>query len=289
MRKAVKQIVLLAVLCLSLVALTLCVSAETYAGECGDNLTYTLDTDAGTLNIVGMGAMTDWEEAPWYWAHESIHAVTIADGVTSIGECAFADCTNLTSITIPNSVISIGRYAFHGCWSLSGIQLPNRLQSIKFWAFRECHSLTSVKIPSTVTNIGEGAFSDCYSLTSICVDADNQNYCSEGNVLFDKAKTVLIFAAKGISGLYTVPKGTTIIAGEAFSHCRKLTGIAMPGSVTSIGNYAFSDCTNLASVTIPSSVKSIGDGAFSYCSGLTNITISEGVTSIGGKYMKSVV
>ena len=105
MRKAVKQIVLLAVLCLSLVALTLCVSAETYAGECGDNLTYTLDTDAGTLNIVGMGAMTDWEEAPWYWAHESIHAVTIADGVTSIGECAFADCTNLTSITIPNSVM----------------------------------------------------------------------------------------------------------------------------------------------------------------------------------------
>ena len=40
---------------------------------------------------------------------------TIPSSVTSIGEKAFAHCTDLTSITIPNSVTSIGNGAFSGC------------------------------------------------------------------------------------------------------------------------------------------------------------------------------
>ena len=41
--------------------------------------------------------------------------------VTSIGECAFAYCSSLTSVTIPNSVTSIADYAFEGCSSLTSI------------------------------------------------------------------------------------------------------------------------------------------------------------------------
>ena len=40
---------------------------------------------------------------------------TIPSSVTSIGEKAFAHCTDLTSITIPNSVTSIGNGAFSHC------------------------------------------------------------------------------------------------------------------------------------------------------------------------------
>ena len=42
-------------------------------------------------------------------------AIIIPDSVTSIGEKAFAHCTDLTSITIPNSVTSIGNGAFAFC------------------------------------------------------------------------------------------------------------------------------------------------------------------------------
>ena len=41
--------------------------------------------------------------------------VVIPNGVTSIGWCAFQDCTSLTSITIPNSVTEIGPSVFYGC------------------------------------------------------------------------------------------------------------------------------------------------------------------------------
>ncbi|MFR7500628.1 leucine-rich repeat domain-containing protein [Ruminococcus callidus] len=41
--------------------------------------------------------------------------VTIPDGVISIGNNAFQNCTGLTSIKIPKSVTNIGEFAFSGC------------------------------------------------------------------------------------------------------------------------------------------------------------------------------
>ena len=45
----------------------------------------------------------------------------IPDGVTSIGDVAFYDCSGLTSITIPDSVTRIGKYAFYHCTNLTTI------------------------------------------------------------------------------------------------------------------------------------------------------------------------
>ena len=42
----------------------------------------------------------------------------IPDSVTSIGDWAFAQCTDLTSVTIPDSVTSIGDGAFYRCGNL---------------------------------------------------------------------------------------------------------------------------------------------------------------------------
>ena len=46
---------------------------------------------------------------------------TIPDSVTSIGKCAFKDCSGLTSINIPNFVKSIGGFAFDGCDELTDV------------------------------------------------------------------------------------------------------------------------------------------------------------------------
>ena len=67
---------------------------------------------------------------PLFYAHnlhvngELITDLIIPDGVTSIRDYAFRNCTNLTSVTIPDSVTSIGKWAFSGCQGLRSITLP---------------------------------------------------------------------------------------------------------------------------------------------------------------------
>ena len=90
-------------------------------GTTGD-CTWTLDGTA--LTISGTGAMEDYYDGPGGpntpWGTK-ITSVTICDGVTSIGDYAFYECTGLTSITISDSVTSIGGSAFSDCTGLTSI------------------------------------------------------------------------------------------------------------------------------------------------------------------------
>ena len=89
----------------------------------------------------------------------------IPKDVTSIGDCAFFCCTNLTSLTIPASVRSIGVLAFY-----------------------RCTNLTSLTIPASVTSIGECVFDECDKLTNVTVDRNNSTYeITEDNCLVEKA------------------------------------------------------------------------------------------------------
>ena len=252
MKKRLLSFVLAALMIASLLPATALAADIVDSGTCGaegdgSNLTWTLDSE-GVLTISGSGDMHGYDHlgAPWYGIRSPVKSAVIADGVTSIGDSAFFDCTSLTSVTIPDSVTSIGEYAFYNCTSLTSVTIPNSVTSIGEYAFYNCTSLTSVAIPDSVTSIGEYAFSHCTSLTSV-----------------------------------TIPDSVTSIGRYAFYYCTSLTSVTIPDSVTSIGEYAFYDCTSLTSVTIPDSVTSIGDGAFSYCESLTSVTIPDSVTSIG--------
>ena len=80
--------------------------------------------------------------------------VIIPDTVTSIGECAFENCTSLTEVIIPNSVTSIGAYAFNNCTSLTEVIIPNSVTFIDDYAFYNCTSLMEIDIPNSVISIG---------------------------------------------------------------------------------------------------------------------------------------
>ena len=95
------------------------------SGTCGDNVQWTFESCTGTLSIFGTGEMADYDYkgTPWYPYRQSITSITIANGVTSIGEWAFHGCTNLTSVTIPSNVTNIGEYAFCYCSSLTSVEI----------------------------------------------------------------------------------------------------------------------------------------------------------------------
>ena len=158
--------------------------------------------------------------------------------VTSIGNVAFYNCTQLTGVTIPGSVAVIGEAAFWSCSSLTTVTIPNSVTSIGSGAFNGCIQLTGVTIPDGVTNIGESAFFSCSSLTTV-----------------------------------TIPGSVTSIGTNAFTGCTRITKVIISNGVTSIGYNAFNDCTNLTSVTIPNSVTNIEAGPFAYCTSLTNISV----------------
>lgn len=85
-------------------------------GSCGEELTWSLDELSGILSISGEGEMYDYgepaseeeaagasesegpEQAPWNAAAQSIRAVSIDEGVTALGENAFAACSALTDV-----------------------------------------------------------------------------------------------------------------------------------------------------------------------------------------------
>ena len=133
------------------------------SGTCGDNLTWTYVSATYTVTISGDGDMNNYgvNQMPWLDFSDSIKKVIIKNGVTSIGERAFLNCSGLTSVTIPNSVTSIGSLAFYYCRGLTSVTIPNSVTSIGSSAFYGCSGLTSVTIPNSVTSIGTAAFSGC--------------------------------------------------------------------------------------------------------------------------------
>lgn len=292
-------------------------AAEATSGTCGKNLTWTLDAD-GTLTISGTGAMYNYNQnnrVPW---PSTIKKIFLTDGITSIGNYAFKDCSLLNRIYIPNSVTSIGDYAFKGCSNLNSISIPNFVTSIGKYAFGHCSALTNVNISNisnSLISIGDYAFEYCSSLTSIHIPNSVNyigcyafRYCSSlrsinistsmisiergtflgcsslANInIPDSVTSIGLASFQQCSSLTSIdiPNSVTSIRNSAFLMCSNLTNINIPNSVTSIDQYAFSHCSSLDNVNIPNSVTYIRDCVFRYCSSLTSINIPKSVTSIG--------
>ena len=202
--------------------------------------------------------------------------------VTSIGNRAFYECSNLTSITLPDGITYIGDEAFMWCKSLTGITLSESVTHIGDEAFCNCRSLTSVTIPDSVASIGANPFFQCKRFTKIALSSNHPWLVTIDDVLFSKADKRLICYPGGLSASkYTVPKGVQCIGNLAFANCDCLTDIILADSVINIRDNAFTGCSSLTNITLPDGVIFIGKRAFSSCDSLTNITLPDSVTDIG--------
>lgn len=169
-----------------------------YIGDCGaegSNVTYEFNySEDRTLYIRGNGAMEDYtkfSDTPWamnefLW---DIRNIVVEDGVTTIGNRAFANIENLIGVEVAPSVTSIGDYAFQnsgieyiegaanvtaigknafsGCIWIGSIEIPEGVSQIKAGTFLNCERLGYVWLPKSLTNIANNAFSGCSNIENV--------------------------------------------------------------------------------------------------------------------------
>ena len=258
--------------------------ASGYCGSEGDgkNLTWTLDSE-GVLTISGLGKMKDYENdnknrAPWYSSRKSLKKLVLKSGITSIGDYAFFDCSNLTGdLKIPSNVHSIGENAFGYCSGFNGsLTIENGVVEIKKYAFYHCKGFTgSLKIPNSVTYIGVYAFYDCAGFTRDLIIGDGVTTIERG----------AFSGCYRFKGTLKIGNSVTSIGEGAFTSCRGFTGsLIIPDSVTSIGQQAFSFCAGLnGSLIIGNGVTKIQSWAFENCTGIKKVIIGSGVTSVSNE------
>ena len=165
MKKKIVSLIFVCIVALMLPVMAFAAPEVVKKGYCGidiDNLSWVL-TDDGVLTISGSGGMFNFTRPipSWTSLKDDMVTVVIEDGVTSIGEAAFKNCSSLTDVTIPDSVTEIGDLAFCGCESLVKINIPEGLKKIGDQAFYHCNSLTEIRLPESLEEMGESCFCGC--------------------------------------------------------------------------------------------------------------------------------
>ncbi len=276
------------------------------SGSCGENVTYTFDSETGLLTISGTGDMTEYtavNQCPLSM-NDNIVSVVIEEGVTSIGNQALSFCDNLMSVTIPSTVTKIGGATLGVNKNLTSIKInannkvydsrencnaiiktadnelvkgcnstviPKSITKISDCAFQGCKSLVSISIPEGITRIGEHAFAACVALTAIHIPSSvteiGVGAFILGSVFGDGFNSAVSITVDENNPIYDSRNDCNAIIETATNTL--LYGCnttVIPFTVEKIANGAFGGCNTLKNISIPYSVKLIDSYAFDYTS-----------------------
>ena len=231
--------------------------------------------------------------------------------VTSIGNNAFSNCSNMIDINIPDNVISIGKQAFYNCDGLSSIKFSDnsqlttigneafgdcdglneilfyencKLTSIGDYAFRDCINLTTVAISKKVETIGTAIFTGCGSLEELTIPfVGNRAGVTSGSqpqYTFGYLFGTMSYAggSSTLQSQYSPASATGSVSVEYWVPSSLKTVIVLGGYVP---YGAFGQCKNIINIMLSNDVTGIGSDAFVGCDGLTSIVIPDSVTTIG--------
>ncbi len=280
-----------------------------------DTIRYDAFYDESNLTAVNYtGTLAQWcqiyFENAWSNPTQSAHRLyigndevinpIISEGVTSIGQYAFVNCTELANVTLPSTLDTIGYGAFENCNALGRTRFTG---SIAQWCnvgfggasanpihrsrnfFLGSSKVTDLVVPAGVSVIKDYAFYGCNSLISVSFG--------------DDVRRIGQFAFESCEYLNTINFSPYITDIDfcAFRYCGNMRMFDLPDSLHTIGSYAFWDCWN-ASVVIPANVTYVANEALHIggqlyynavnCTQLSNnafpyvgtITVGEGVQVI---------
>ncbi len=219
----------------------------------------------------------------------------VVSGCDSIGNCAFQNCSRITSILTNAHYIGdsafyyidslatliltetkyIGNFAFANCINLQIVDIDAHF--IGNGAFYGCSIIDSLIIGDRVRIIGQSAFSRCYNIQSVTVPdssiimAEAFNGCISLREFVggDSIGNMAFVSCGSLSSIHT---NARYIGDSAFHNCVSIISISI--NARNIGKSAFADCDRLSQVILGDSVHVIGDSAFANCDSITSMTIN---------------
>lgn len=99
-------------------------------------------------------------------------------------------------------------------------------------AFLDCNGLKTIIIGKNVKTMNGYCSKRCNNLKTMKIRKGNKNYVFENGALLSKNKKKLISCILLKTDTYTVPKGVTTIAKDAFNRCNKLKHLVLSDAIT---------------------------------------------------------
>lgn len=219
--------------------------------------------------------------------------------VTTIGDKAFYQCSNLTSIHLPKTIKRFeGQNCFAGCGNLSVVEI----ESLESWCsidfeitngYDYSHSnplsyahnlyingepLTELVIPDGVTRIGKSAFCRLSSLTRLEIPT---SVTSIGDEAFAECGSIDRLDIPDLESWLKMDiqgKGSNPMSCSSkiyLDGTKMPSELVIPETTTKIPANVFNGCNAITSVSIPSSVETIGTNAFASCDSLKMVDIQD--------------
>ena len=180
-----------------------------------------------------------------------------ATSLTTIGDNAFANCTELETVLIPESIVRVNTYSFNNCPNLQYTEeggfkyLGNDQNNYVVLMEATSNDVSASTVNSNVKAVRLGALSNC------------TNYVTEENGAYylgndDNAYVVLAKASSTSITECEVNEDTKVIAPYAFQNCSSLATVSIPETVTGIGYYAFNNTNSSLVINTPATSRLAG-------------------------------
>ena len=254
------------------VEVTTTAPSQKIEGRCGDNAIYSYDKATRTLTISGTGAM--WNGTKYSYLG-TVDKIVIGNGITVIGEDAFAKFNGVGSAEISDTVTTIKGNAFK---DLKSITIPKTVRTVETDAF---NGVGKVVVEGDMNNFQYGALgsevqevqlkgsAETLGLAlaevqdrdylSVTITKDN-NRCriANGCLVSSDGKTVYYHISD--SNKVTIPDTAVTIKSAAFYN-QVIEEVKLGKNVKTIEPYAFAE-NPVSELTTNSKLKKIGRCAF---------------------------
>ena len=193
--------------------------------------------------------------------------VTLPSSMRSLGKCAFAVCNMLKTVEFNEGLESIGEMTFQECSKLTAIEWPSTLKFIGVQAFCTCPSITEAILPEGLEVLSPLAFFLCEGLERVYVPGGLKE---TGNAVFGSC-TNLTEAVIG--------EGTKKVEDTMFNMDWALADVTLPSTLEIIGPYAFYGA-GFTSIDLPEGLKLIEEAGL-YGTGLQSLVLPDAVEEVG--------